>query len=265
MIRLLICFVVATAIGTGCSSKFNSKEDIAALLNENPEIISEVIEKNPEKIMLAIRNAAKTERKIREKKRVEEEKKKLEQAYLNPLQPEIKEDTLIRGDKKAPIILVVYCDFECPYCQRAFNTVTELRKKYENKIQVIYKHLPLSFHKNAMLIAKYYEAIGMQSAEMAFKFHDSVYNGTAKLKQNADSFLQDIIKSLNLDMDKLKRDLDSEKVKMKIKVDISEAKKFKINGTPGFILNGIPVKGAYPVDHFEGIIKELIKRGKLKI
>ena len=66
-------------------------------------------------------------------------------------------------------------------------------------------------------------------------------------------------------MKKLEKDLDSEIVNKRIQQDLDEAKKFGFQGTPGFLLNGIPVKGAYPAEHFEGIVEELKKRGKVNI
>ncbi len=66
-------------------------------------------------------------------------------------------------------------------------------------------------------------------------------------------------------MKKLETDISSDIVKKRIDEDLAEAKKFGFQGTPGFLLNGIPVKGAYPPEHFDKIVQELKKRGKLKI
>ena len=59
--------------------------------------------------------------------------------------------------------------------------------------------------------------------------------------------------------------MKSDAVINRIKQDQAEAAKFGFQGTPGFLLNGVPVKGAYPVTHFEGIVEELKKRGKIKM
>ena len=66
-------------------------------------------------------------------------------------------------------------------------------------------------------------------------------------------------------MKKLAKDIKSKKVKDRIQQDLDEAKKFGFNGTPGFLINGVPVRGAYPPSHFDGIIDELVKRGKVKL
>ena len=95
--------------------------------------------------------------------------------YDSPLEPKIRDDESIRGNKNAPLTLVEYSDFECPFCARGYNTVMELLKKYGTNIRFVYKHLPLSFHKQAMVASKYYEALRLQNPELAFKFHDEIY------------------------------------------------------------------------------------------
>lgn len=169
-----------------------------------------------------------------------------------------------RCPKDAPLTLVEYSDFECPFCARGFNTVQELREKYGKKLCFVYKHLPLSFHPMAMPASQYYEAIRIQSPDKAWEFHDRIYKDQRKL-QNGESFLKSLAKDLKVDMKKLEKDMKSEKVQKRIDEDMAEAAKYGFQGTPGFLLNGIPVKGAYPTQHFEQLISELEKRGKVKL
>lgn len=139
-----------------------------------------------------------------------------------------------------------------------------LMKKYEGKIQFVYKHLPLSFHANAMPAAKYYEAIRIQSNEKASEFHDELFNNFEKIKLGA-RFFKSVAKKIKVNMAKLEKDLNSPQVKARIDQDLAEAGKFGFRGTPGFLLNGIPVKGAFPPSHFDTIVEELKKRGKLSL
>jgi protein-disulfide isomerase len=142
--------------------------------------------------------------------------------------------------------------------------VMELMAKYKGKIRFAYKHLPLSFHPQAMPAAQYYEAILLQSPEKAWEFHDEIYKNQRKL-QNGEAFFKELAKKLKVDMVKLAKDVKSEAVQKHIDADIAEAGKFGFQGTPGFLLNGIPVKGAYPASHFDGLIEELKKRGKITL
>jgi protein-disulfide isomerase len=241
-----------------------SKEDLKKMMKENPDIITEAIEANPEKFIDALNNAVKAAQEGQGKKRETDEKKALEESFNNPLQAEIRSDESFRGDKDAPITLIEYSDFECPFCSRGFNTVMELMDKYKGKIRFAYKHLPLSFHPQAMPAAQYYEAIRLQSPEKAWQFHDAIYKNQRAL-QNGEKFLKEEAKKLKVDMTKLAKDIKSDAVQKRIDADMAEAAKFGFQGTPGFLLNGVPVKGAYPAQHFDDLITELKKRGKITL
>lgn len=259
---VLLCGLIGLI---GCQQNSSvSKDDIKKMLKENPEILVEAIEENPSKIIGALNSAVKKEQASQAKKREVDDKKKLEQSYNNPLTPSIRNDELIRGNKDGVLTLVEYSDFECPFCSRGFKTVLDFLEKYKGKVRFVYKHLPLNFHAKAMPASRYYEALRVQSHEMAIKFHDELYENQRKL-QNGEKYLISIAKKLGADMEKLSKDVKSDKIQKRIDQDIAEAAKFGFQGTPGFLLNGVPVKGAYPLSHLEGIVKELEKRGKVKL
>lgn len=258
--KRLIFLAAALVIATACTSK----DDLKKMMKENPEIITDAIKANPEKFIDALNEAVKSAQDGQAKKREEDEKKALEDSFNNPLVAEIRSDESFRGNKDGVITLVEYSDFECPFCSRGFNTVQELMKKYEGKIRFVYKHLPLSFHPQAMPASQYYEAIRLQDPAKAWKFHDAIYNNQRKL-QNGEAFLKATAKEVGADMARLAKDAKSEAVQKRIDADMAEAAKFGFQGTPGFLLNGIPVKGAYPTSHFDGLIEELKTRGKIKL
>ncbi len=247
-----------------CTTQERFEARLEKTLVDKPEILTRIIEKNPDQFVIAFQNAVKQgQQKIVEQRKLDEEIQ-IKKALDNPLKPIIRKDELIRGAKGAPITIVEYSDFECPYCSRGFSTVKALLKKYDGKIQFIYKHLPLSFHQNALVASKYYEAIRLQSEDMAVRFHDSLFTNQSKLK-SGEKFLKSLSKKLGADMTRLSGDLDSEAVKLRIAEDLAEASRFGMEGTPGFLLNGVPIRGAYPVEHFDSIISKLIKKGSLKI
>lgn len=258
--KKILVLATALVMAVACTSK----DDLKKMMKENPDIITEAIEANPEKFIDALNNAVKNAQEGQSKKREEEEKKAFEDSFNNPLMAEIRADETFRGPKDAPITLIEYSDFECPFCARGFNTVMELMNKYKGKIRFAYKHLPLDFHPQALPASQYYEAIRLQSEEKAWQFHDAIYKNQRAL-QNGEKFLKEEAKKLKVDMAKLAKDIKSEAVNKRIDQDRAEAAKFGFQGTPGFLLNGIPVKGAYPASHFEGLIDELQKRGKIKL
>ena len=262
-LNVLVVFSLMALLGS-CTSDEKMKEQMTKILKDDPKVLTEAIEKHPAEFIEALQKAAKNAQEEMGKRREEEEKKKLEESFDKPLVAEIRKDESIRGPADAPITLVEYSDFECPFCSRGYDTVQALMKKYEGKIRFIYKHLPLSFHEQAMITAKYYEAIRLQDAKKAFAFHDEIFKNQKKLK-NGEPFLQATAKQVGADLAKLKKDLNSDAVNARIDQDQKEAAKFGMQGTPGFLLNGIPVRGAYPTDYFVNLVDELQKKGKLKL
>jgi protein-disulfide isomerase len=258
--KKLLLLIISLAL-FGCTSE----DQLRDMLKKNPKILTDAIEANPEAFIESLNKAVKQAQQSQAGKREEDEKKKLEESFENPLKPVIRKDELIRGTKGAPITIVEYSDFECPFCSRGFNTVLEILDAYKGKVQFVYKHLPLSFHAQAEIASRYYEAARLQSEEKAILVHDDIYKNQRKLRDNGEKYLKELAKKIGLDMKRLEKDLNSEAVTTRIEEDKAEAEKFGFQGTPGFIVNGVPVKGAYPKSHFVDIINELVKRGKLTL
>ena len=256
--------IATTSLFSGCVNEVQIEEKVKKVLAENPSVLTEAIKKNPVVFMDALQSAAKVAQSEMAKKREQEEQKKLEASFDNPMVPNIRSDENFRGPKDAPLTLVEYSDFECPYCARAHDTVLELMKEFGGKIRFVYKHVPLDFHANALITAKQYEAIRLQSGEKAWQFHDEVLKQQKKLRQG-EGFLKVVAKKLGVNMSKLAKDIKSDVVMKRIQEDQAEAAKFGFQGTPGFLLNGIPVKGAYPKSHFMDLVEELKKRNKVTL
>jgi protein-disulfide isomerase len=261
--KLVVVFL-STVLLASCTSDEKLKQQMSKVLQEDPKILTDAIEKHPAEFITALQNAAKNAQEAMGKMREDEEKKKLEESFDKPLVAEIRSDESFRGPKDAPITLVEYSDFECPFCSRGYETVMGIMKKYEGKVRFVYKHLPLSFHEQAMPASQYYEAIRLQDEKKAFAFHDEIFKNQGKLKNGA-AFLDATAKKVGADLAKVKKDLNSDAVKNRIEADMKEAGSFGMQGTPGFLLNGVPVRGAYPVDYFVNLVEELQKRGKLKL
>lgn len=258
--KKLLASLIAVLVFSSCVSEKSLKET----LKKNPSIVIEALESDPEAFLDFLDRLSGKARELQQKRRKKKEEDGLKEAFSNPLVPTIRDDESFRGSKDGPIILVEYSDFECPFCSRAFGTVMDFMKKYPGKVKFIYKHLPLSFHPNAMIASRYYEAIRLQSEDKAFKFHDAVYKNQGKLKMG-DKFCKAEAKKLAVNMTRLAKDIKSKKVQNRIDEDMKEAEKFGFAGTPGFLINGVPVKGAYPLSYFEMIVNKLKEKGKLKL
>ncbi|MCH2533510.1 MAG: thioredoxin domain-containing protein [Bdellovibrionales bacterium] len=216
--------------------------------------VFKAIENNPEKFFEAVKKAEGKYKEVLAKKQEQESEKALEEEFKNPKKAEIDEDRVIFGSAEAPITIVEYSDFQCPFCSRGYDTVKKVMEEYGDKVRVVYKHLPLDFHPLAMPAAQYFEAIALQSHEKAEKFHDIMFEQQDRMKSEGEDFLKAAAKEVGADMSKLKKDMKSEEVMNRVKSDMEEAQKFGFSGTPGFLVNGVSVKGAYPFDHFKMII-----------
>jgi protein-disulfide isomerase len=240
---LLACLTLV-----GCSAALEKA------VESNPDIVFNVIKKNPKKFIEVVNEAARTAQEEGRKDEEQAEEKRMEEEFKSPKQPKIDDNRVVFGAKSAPITIVEYSDFECPYCAKGYENLEAVRKQYGDKVKVVYKHLPLDFHPLAMPAAKYFEAFALQHPDKAEKFHDEVFKNQRALKEKKEAFLQETAKKLGANMDKLKKDLDSEAVTGRIAADMEEAKSFGFNGTPGFLINGVSLKGAYPPPFFQKII-----------
>ncbi len=236
---------------TSCTTK----EQVSKIISDNPDIVFKAMEKDPMRFAEAMQAASVKARAQMQAKADEENKKKREEELKNPKNPVIGDDRASRGKKDAAITIVEYSDFQCPYCKRGYETVEEVRKKYGDKIRFVYKHLPLPFHEMAMPAARYFEAIALQNGEKAYQFHDKVFSNQDKLNSGKEAFLKEMAKAVGANDAQLKKDLTSAKVTERIEADTKEANSFGINGTPGFIVGGVTLAGAYPAPAFEEIIE----------
>lgn len=249
---LSIVTVFATAAGVaGCSS---SPSQLQKTIEDHPEIVFSAIEKHPDQFMEVVQKASRAGQAKAQENAEKEEKARMDAELKNPLQPALPEDRAYRGATTAPVMVVEYSDFQCPFCKRGFNTVEEVRQKYGDKIRFLYKNLPLPMHPMAIPAAKHFEAIALQSAEKAYKFHDEVFKNQDKLSSDGEKFLDATAKKVGANMAKMKADMEGETVKARMAADQEEAKKFGIEGTPGFVVAGVSIKGAYPLQTFSEII-----------
>ncbi|MFN7906294.1 MAG: DsbA family protein [Pseudobdellovibrionaceae bacterium] len=253
--RQLLSFLSLTTVFTlGLGACAPTPKQIREAIEKEPEIVFVAIEKAPEKFIEVVNKAAQEAQKKSQQNAVDQEQKQREEEFKNPLKPEIDETRVFFGNKNAKITIVEYSDFECPFCTKGHVTVKEILKNYPNDVRILFKHLPLDFHPKALPAAKYYEALARQGHDKAEKFHDAMFESQNELKTKGEAFMKDVAKKLGANMTKLEADLKDESLLKRIDSDIEEAKKFNISGTPGFVINGVSLRGAYPYSEFQSII-----------
>jgi protein-disulfide isomerase len=134
-------------------------------------------------------------------------------------------------------------------------TLDKLYKTYPDKIRIIFKQYPLSFHKDARPAAKAALAAGRQGK--FWEMHDLLFaNNTALTEANFLTWAQ----QLGLDLEQFKKDLVDPALEAQIAADEKEAQGFGITGTPSFVINGTKYVGAYPYETFEKIIKAELEK-----
>ena len=250
--RILITTLAAASLFSCAPTAKQLKEAI----EKDPSIVFVAIEKDPGKFIEVVNKAAQDAQKVSAEKAQEDEKKARDEEFKNPLKPELQEGRVIFGKKDAPVTIFEYSDFQCPYCSRGYQTIKEVRKEYGDKVKIVFKHLPLDFHPLAMPAAKYFEAIAKQSPEKAEKFHDMVFENQGQLKDKGEGFFKEAAKKVGADIKKVEADMKDESIAKKIAADMEEARKFNMSGTPGFIINGVSLRGAYPFPEFKKIIDQ---------
>lgn len=169
-------------------------------------------------------------------------------------------DSPTQGPADAPITLVTFGDFECPFCARGFQTVEEVKKAYAGRIRLVYKHLPLSFHSHAFLAARASMAAHAQGKFWAF--HDALY---ARGGRFGEDDLYAIARKVRLNMKKFRQAMESTELDSLVAKDQALAASMGVSGTPAYFINGRPLEGAMPELHFRLLIEEELDRvAKLK-
>src|SRR6266581_4186799 len=159
------------------------------------------------------------------------------------------DDDAAKGPAKAPVTIVEFSDYQCPYCSRAEATVQEVLKKYGDKVRLVYRDYPLQFHPNANIAAQASECAKEQGK--FWEMHNAMFADQSKLAQ-AD--LVEAAGTLKMDKEKFKACLDGGKYKDEVQKDFDDGQKYGVTGTPTFFIDGIPMVGARDVSSFADII-----------
>ncbi|HLK92219.1 MAG TPA: thioredoxin domain-containing protein [Polyangia bacterium] len=166
-------------------------------------------------------------------------------------------DAPVKGPASAPVTLVAWSDFQCPFCSRAVPTVRQLESDYKGKIRIAFKQFPLPFHDKAHLAAE--AALAANEQGKFWQMHDKLFANQQALDRAS---LEKYAQELGLDMTKFKAALDSGKFKDKVDAEDKEGAAFGVTGTPTFFINGTRLVGAQPLEAFKAAIDKELKANK---
>ncbi len=161
----------------------------------------------------------------------------------------------VKGPANAPITIVEFSDFECPFCNKIPPVLKQLEADYKGKVRIAFKHLPLPFHKNAPLAAE--ASLAAHEQGKFWPFHDKLFENQQSLDRAS---LEKFAAELGLDARKFKAALDSGKFRAQVQKDAQQAASVGATGTPTFFINGTRFVGAQPLEAFKRVIDEELKR-----
>ena len=156
------------------------------------------------------------------------------------------------GPADAPIQVVEFSDFECPFCSRGADVVHQLKAKYGNKMHFTFKQFPLPMHKNAAPAAEAALCVNEQGSDKFFKYHDILFKNQDKLDA---ANLEKFAKEAGANVDKFKECVTAKKFATAVQQDMQTGEKIGVKSTPTFFVNGQLVSGAVPIEQFAEIIE----------
>ena len=162
----------------------------------------------------------------------------------------------VRGVATAPVTIVEYSDFHCPFCRRVQPTLTALLDKYKGQVRLVYKHLPLdALHPQARRVSEASWCAAQQ--DKFWQFHDAVYADTSN--DAGDAALTRYATTAGLDAATFTSCLANPEAKAAVQRDVAQGESLGLNSTPGFFVNGREVRGAQPIEAFSTIIDEELR------
>jgi len=160
-----------------------------------------------------------------------------------------------RGPGGAPVTIVEFSDFQCPFCGREAPVIEKLMKEYDGKVRLVFRHYPLDFHPFA---AKAAEAGACAADQGKFwEMHDKMFGNQQKLGVDD---LKGYAKAIGLDSAKFDKCLDSGEKKPLVEADQKAGNEAGVNGTPAFFVNGIFINGAVPYEQIKQTVDRELKR-----
>jgi protein-disulfide isomerase len=172
----------------------------------------------------------------------------------------VQEDDPVRGPKDALVTMIVFSEFQCPFCKRVEDTLKQVTEAYPQDVRLVWKDNTLPFHPRAKPAATLARMAYVKKGEKAFwDAHDALFASQPKLE---DDDLKGIAEKVGLKWDDVKAAIDSNKYAEKLDSSMELANDVQARGTPHFFINGVRLSGAQPLDAFKKAIDEQLAKAK---
>lgn len=168
-------------------------------------------------------------------------------------------DTPADGPADAPVTIVEFADYQCPYCRQMEPDVSKMREKFNGKVRYSFRDFPLPMHQFAQKAAEASRCAAKQNKY--WEFHKRLFTGDAN-KDLAVPQMKQIAREMKLDGDQFDKCLDSGEEAAAVAKDLEQGKDLGISGTPTIFINGYVFSGAGSIETMEGIVQSQIEAAK---
>ncbi|MCP5463861.1 MAG: thioredoxin domain-containing protein [Deltaproteobacteria bacterium] len=165
------------------------------------------------------------------------------------------DDDPSKGPKGAPITIVEFSEYQCPFCKRARPTIDRILKDYEGKVHYVFRDFPLSFHKQAKDAANAAHCAGDQGKY--WEYSEMLWASQGK---HSTEKLKSIGQDLKLNQEQFEKCMSSNKYYAEIDKDQRQGSSYGVSGTPAYFINGMFLSGAQPFEAFKELIDEELNK-----
>jgi protein-disulfide isomerase len=170
------------------------------------------------------------------------------------------DDDPVKGPKDALVTMIIFSDFQCPFCKRVEDTLKQVQQAYPNDVRFVWKDNPLPFHPRAKPAATLARHVYKLKGDKAFwDVHDAIFESNPKIE---DDDLKGLAEKAGVKWDDVKAAIDNNKYGEKIDGSVELANDVQARGTPHFFINGVRLSGAQPLEAFKKSIDEQLAKAK---
>ena len=229
-------------------------EQIRAFYNDNKERLQRPFEEMEGRIMAHLQRQLETQRRAALTRELRE-RYPVKVALVPPRADVSADDDPFMGPPDAPVTLIEFSDFQCPYCRRVQGVLKRLMTAYHGQLKLVFRDFPLrQIHPEAQKAAEAAQCANDQG--QFWPYHDRLFATTDLATED----LKQYAVELGLDAEAFNACLDSDKYRQEVQGDIDDALAAGVNATPSFFVNGLPINGAVPFERFVEMVELALQR-----
>jgi len=248
----ILAMIAALVILAGCAARQSEpqrlevlKSDLQTVLAENPDLVLDALKQRSITVYEIVMDGVKAKKK-------KEAEERLAREMENPYKPVLDSSRPFLGPADAPLTVVVYSNFMCSHCNQAGDSLRFLHDREPERFRMFLKHAP--FDDVSLMAALYFEAMGRIDVELAWKFHDMVFDRQEALSQQGEAALKQVVEELGVNPDRIAEQLQDQSLVAAVQGDLDEFFEFGFDGTPIILINGVSMHGSYPPQEIKEVM-----------